>query len=119
MKVARSALHLPLALWERAGVREAAMASSASHGLGWRWSPWPLVRSRKRLVPSAEEGQPVLVVEEPGRPVVAVLHDVKRQTADVDARAAGPARGIAEIEPGPYLRASPRTTPGGGAALQM
>jgi len=36
MKVARSALPLPLALWERAGVRETAMASSAFHGQGWR-----------------------------------------------------------------------------------
>ena len=39
MNVARSALRLPLALWERAGVRETAMASSAFPGLGWRWSP--------------------------------------------------------------------------------
>ena len=44
MKVACSALQLPLALWERAGVRETAMASSAFPGLGWRWSPWPLAR---------------------------------------------------------------------------
>jgi hypothetical protein len=42
MKLARSALHLPLALWERAGVRETALASSAFHDLWWRWSPWPL-----------------------------------------------------------------------------
>ena len=36
MKVARSALHFPLALRERAGVRETATASSSFHGLGWR-----------------------------------------------------------------------------------
>jgi len=36
MKAARSALHFPLALRERAGVRETAMASRAFHGLGWR-----------------------------------------------------------------------------------
>ena len=52
MKVARSALHLPLAPWERAGVRETAMASSAFHGLGWRWSPWPLAKPHG-VLPSA------------------------------------------------------------------
>jgi hypothetical protein len=42
MKGARSALRVPLALWERAGVRETAMASSAFHDSGWRWSPGTL-----------------------------------------------------------------------------
>jgi hypothetical protein len=49
MKAARSAIHLTRALWERAGVRETALASSAFHGLGWRWSPWPLVRKYTKM----------------------------------------------------------------------
>ena len=42
VKVARSARRVPLALRERAEVRETPMAMSALHGLGWRWSQWTL-----------------------------------------------------------------------------
>jgi len=49
LESAPKALLVPRSRWERAGVRETAMASSAFHGLGWRWSPWPLGSNTKAI----------------------------------------------------------------------
>jgi hypothetical protein len=55
----------------------------------------------QRFVEPAEIGEPVLVVEEAGRPIVPALADVKRQSVDMDAWAARHAASRATIEPGP------------------
>jgi hypothetical protein len=59
-------------------------------------------------VQPAKIGEPVLVVEEAGRPIVPALDDVKRQSVDRDAWAARHAASPVEIEPGPLSPFSPR-----------
>ena len=58
--------------------------------------------ARERLAQPAEVGEPVLVVEEAGRPIVPALEDMQRRAVDVDTCAPGQMSRIAEIEPGPF-----------------
>jgi hypothetical protein len=39
VRVPRSARRFVLALWEKSGVRQMAMATAAFHGTAWHWAP--------------------------------------------------------------------------------
>jgi len=54
------------------------------------------------LAEPVQVGAVVLLAEEAAITVLALLHDMKRNFVEVDARAAQHSRRLAEIEPGPF-----------------